>query len=127
MAAQTDYDGPAHRCLAGQQKARLVQLAAMSGSGPTCFGIFADQAQARSAADRIADQIQTGTGFTADSWMTLNAELLSGLSILAVTWSRVAQDELFTAYTLNTVVPAPGFPPGLGPVNKETLPRISAV
>jgi lipoprotein-releasing system permease protein len=31
-------------------------------------------------ADRIADQIQAGTGFTADSWMTLNAELLSGLS-----------------------------------------------
>lgn len=32
LAAQTDYDGPAHRCLAGQQKARLVQLAALSGS-----------------------------------------------------------------------------------------------
>ena len=29
-------------------------LAAMSGSGPTCFGIFADRAQARLAADRIA-------------------------------------------------------------------------
>lgn len=30
-------------------------LAAMSGSGPTCFGIFSDQPQARLAADRIAD------------------------------------------------------------------------
>lgn len=32
LAAQTDYDGPAHRCLVGQQRARLVQLAAQSGS-----------------------------------------------------------------------------------------------
>jgi lipoprotein-releasing system permease protein len=32
------------------------------------------------AADRIADQIHARTGFPADSWMTLNAELLSGLS-----------------------------------------------
>jgi 4-diphosphocytidyl-2-C-methyl-D-erythritol kinase len=30
------------------------RLAAMSGSGPTCFGIFADQAQATAAAARIA-------------------------------------------------------------------------
>lgn len=29
-------------------------LAAMSGSGPTCFGIFADPTQTRAAADRIA-------------------------------------------------------------------------
>ncbi len=28
--------------------------ARMSGSGPTCFGIFADRAQAQLAADRIA-------------------------------------------------------------------------
>jgi len=32
LAAATDYDGPAHRCLVGQQRARLVQLAAQSGS-----------------------------------------------------------------------------------------------
>jgi lipoprotein-releasing system permease protein len=32
------------------------------------------------AAARIADQIHARTGLTADSWMTLNAELLSGLS-----------------------------------------------
>jgi lipoprotein-releasing system permease protein len=32
------------------------------------------------AADRIGDQIHARTGFTADSWMALNAELLSGLS-----------------------------------------------
>jgi lipoprotein-releasing system permease protein len=32
------------------------------------------------AADSIADQIHARTGFTADSWMMLNAELLSGLS-----------------------------------------------
>ena len=30
------------------------RLAAMSGSGPSCFGIFADHAQARDAAARIA-------------------------------------------------------------------------
>ena len=30
------------------------RLAAMSGSGPTCFGIFADQDQAAAAAARIA-------------------------------------------------------------------------
>jgi lipoprotein-releasing system permease protein len=32
------------------------------------------------AADRIGGQIHARTGFTADSWMALNAELLSGLS-----------------------------------------------
>jgi lipoprotein-releasing system permease protein len=32
------------------------------------------------AADRISDEIQASTGFTADSWMELNAELLTGLS-----------------------------------------------
>ena len=32
LAAQTEYDGPAYRCLVGQQRARLVQLAALSGS-----------------------------------------------------------------------------------------------
>ena len=32
LAAQTDYDGPAHRCLVSQQRTRLVQLASMSGS-----------------------------------------------------------------------------------------------
>jgi lipoprotein-releasing system permease protein len=32
------------------------------------------------AAERIGEQIHARTGFTADSWMTLNAELLSGLS-----------------------------------------------
>jgi lipoprotein-releasing system permease protein len=32
------------------------------------------------AADRIADEIHTRTGFIADSWMRLNAELLTGLS-----------------------------------------------
>lgn len=32
------------------------------------------------AAARTAEQIHARTGFTADSWMTLNAELLSGLS-----------------------------------------------
>jgi lipoprotein-releasing system permease protein len=31
-------------------------------------------------ADRIADEIHARTGFTADSWMMLNASLLSGLS-----------------------------------------------
>ncbi len=32
------------------------------------------------AADRIADEIRGRTGLTVESWMTLNAELLSGLS-----------------------------------------------
>ena len=32
------------------------------------------------AADGIADEIHARTGFTADSWMALNAELLEGLS-----------------------------------------------
>lgn len=32
------------------------------------------------SADRIGDRIHEHTGFTADSWMTLNAQLLSGLS-----------------------------------------------
>ncbi len=31
-------------------------------------------------ADRLGDEIQAQTGFTADSWMALNAELLEGLS-----------------------------------------------
>lgn len=39
-------------------------------------------------------------------------------------WTRVVQTEKFTSYTVNHAIPAPvGFPPGLGPVNKETLPR----
>lgn len=57
-----DLETPAMRLLPAiaEVKAALqaqsgCRLAAMSGSGPTCFGIFADQAQARSAADRIAD------------------------------------------------------------------------
>lgn len=56
-----DLERPAARLLPsiGEMKAALEAqpgclLAAMSGSGPTCFGIFADQAQARLAADRIA-------------------------------------------------------------------------
>jgi lipoprotein-releasing system permease protein len=32
------------------------------------------------AADRISDEIHARTGYTADSWMKLNAQLLSGLS-----------------------------------------------
>ena len=32
------------------------------------------------AADRIADEIRARTGFVADSWMTVNAELLAGLT-----------------------------------------------
>lgn len=32
LAAPGDYDGPAYRCLRGQQRSRLVQLAAQSGS-----------------------------------------------------------------------------------------------
>lgn len=39
-------------------------------------------------------------------------------------WTRVVQREKFTSYTVNHAIPSPaGFPPGLGPVNKETLPR----
>ena len=56
-----DLERPAARLLPsiGEMKAALEAqpgclLAAMSGSGPTCFGIFADQAQARQAADHIA-------------------------------------------------------------------------
>ncbi len=57
-----DLEGPAVRLLPaiGEIKTALeaqpgCSLAAMSGSGPTCFGIFADQAQARRAAEHIAD------------------------------------------------------------------------
>lgn len=60
-ARGNDLEAPATRLLPaiGEIKAALETqpgclLAAMSGSGPTCFGIFADQAQARLAADRIA-------------------------------------------------------------------------
>lgn len=60
-ARGNDLERPAARLLPaiGEIKAALAAqpgclLAAMSGSGPTCFGIFADQAQARLAADRIA-------------------------------------------------------------------------
>jgi len=60
-ARGNDLERPAARLLpsVGEMKAALEAqpgclLAAMSGSGPTCFGIFADQAQARLAADRIA-------------------------------------------------------------------------
>lgn len=56
-----DLERPAARLLPaiGEVKAALQAqpgclLAAMSGSGPTCFGIFADQAQTGRAADRIA-------------------------------------------------------------------------
>ena len=56
-----DLERPAARLLPaiGEMKSALEAqpgclLAAMSGSGPTCFGIFADQAQARRAADHIA-------------------------------------------------------------------------
>jgi len=56
-----DLETPAKQLLPviGEIKAVLdaqpgCLLAAMSGSGPTCFGIFADQAQARLAAGRIA-------------------------------------------------------------------------
>jgi len=52
---------PATRLLPviGEIKAALAtepgcQLAAMAGSGPTCFGIFPDRAQADRAAGRIA-------------------------------------------------------------------------
>ena len=55
-----DLEAPATRLLPAiaEIKAALAAqpgclLAAMSGSGPTCFGIFADQAHARLAADRI--------------------------------------------------------------------------
>ena len=55
------WNVPLHACCPsiGEMKAALEAqpgclLAAMSGSGPTCFGIFADQAQARQAADHIA-------------------------------------------------------------------------
>jgi 4-diphosphocytidyl-2-C-methyl-D-erythritol kinase len=60
-ARGNDLERPAARLLPaiGQIKAALdaqpgCLLAAMSGSGPTCFGIFADQAHARLAAERIA-------------------------------------------------------------------------
>jgi len=60
-ARGNDLERPAARLLPaiGEIKAALAAqpgclLAAMSGSGPTCFGIFADQARARLAADRIA-------------------------------------------------------------------------
>ena len=33
LRAPQDYDGPAYRCLLAQQRARLVQLAGMAGSG----------------------------------------------------------------------------------------------
>ena len=56
-----DLEAPAKQLLPviGEIKAALQAqpgclLAAMSGSGPTCFGIFADQARARLAAGRIA-------------------------------------------------------------------------
>jgi Putative outer membrane beta-barrel porin, MtrB/PioB len=63
---------------------------------------------------------------------TSNAAILSGyFSVtdhirLATTlgWTRVVQSEKFVSYTVNHAIPTPaGFPPGLGPVNKETLPR----
>lgn len=61
-ARGNDLEAPATQLLPviGEIKAALqaeagCRIAAMSGSGPTCFGIFTDQAQARQAADRIAD------------------------------------------------------------------------
>lgn len=60
-ARGNDLERPAARLLPsiGEMKAALQAqpgclLAAMSGSGPTCFGIFADQAEARLTADSIA-------------------------------------------------------------------------
>lgn len=60
-ARGNDLEHPAARLLPaiGEIKAALdaqsgCLLAAMSGSGPTCFGIFADQAHARRAAECIA-------------------------------------------------------------------------
>ena len=60
-ARGNDLERPAARLLPaiGEIKAALEAqpgclLAAMSGSGPTCFGIFADQAHTRQAAERIA-------------------------------------------------------------------------
>ncbi len=39
-------------------------------------------------------------------------------------WTRIVQKEKFTSYTVNHAIPSPaGFSPGLGPVNKEALPR----
>ena len=60
QARGNDLERPAARLLPaiGEIKAALAAqpgclLAAMSGSGPTCFGIFADPAHARLAADHI--------------------------------------------------------------------------
>lgn len=43
-------------CLQALQGSAGCQLARMSGSGATCFGIYGDEATARRAADRIAAQ-----------------------------------------------------------------------
>jgi 4-diphosphocytidyl-2-C-methyl-D-erythritol kinase len=60
-ARGNDLERPATRLLPviGEIKAALeaetgCHLAAMAGSGPTCFGIFADRPQADRAAGRIA-------------------------------------------------------------------------
>lgn len=60
-ARGNDLERPAMQLLPviGEVKAALAaqpncRLAAMTGSGPTCFGIFSDKAEARRAADRIA-------------------------------------------------------------------------
>lgn len=56
-----DLEAPAQRLLpviaeikAALQAEAGCRIAAMSGSGPTCFGIFADWAQTAQAAERIA-------------------------------------------------------------------------
>lgn len=61
-ARGNDLDRPATRLLPviGEIKAILdaeagCHLAAMAGSGPTCFGLFADRARAKQAAARIAE------------------------------------------------------------------------
>ena len=59
-ARRNDLDAPARaiapeidRTIAALERARGCLLARMSGSGATCFGLFADEADARVAAARI--------------------------------------------------------------------------
>ena len=45
-------------------------LARMSGSGGTCFGLFADEAAAAEAARAIAHEIIQAGGYTRRIWFT---------------------------------------------------------
>ncbi|MBX9592661.1 MAG: 4-(cytidine 5'-diphospho)-2-C-methyl-D-erythritol kinase, partial [Hyphomonadaceae bacterium] len=61
QACGNDLERPATRLLPAIAEIKRAlgaqagcSLAAMSGSGPTCFGVFAGEAQARRAAEEIA-------------------------------------------------------------------------